>query len=397
MRVIVYTGKGGVGKTSVAAATGLQLAQEGKRTLVISTDAAHSLADAFDMHLGSEPTPVAENLWGVEVDSLKEAERNWGSIQRWFAQLLQWAKINEISSEELLVFPGLEELFSLLRIRDFIRSGEYDVLVVDCAPTGETLRLLSYPATMTWWVEKMFPMKRRLVKVARPVARVVAKGLELPGDDMMDAVELLVRNLAELQTVMLDPETTSIRIVVNPEKMVLAESRRSFTYLNLFGFNTDAVVVNRLIPEQAEGGFLADWRQIQARYEVEIRAAFEPLPILRVPMMPNEVVGLPMLALVAQAAFAGRDAGAILHLGRVEEVVRTDGGYLLNVAVGFASREEIQLNQRGEELTIQVGSYRRKILLPRTLLGRPVVGARFVEQRLQIRFGERTGAEEASN
>lgn len=392
MRVLVYTGKGGVGKTSVAAATAVKLAQMGQRTLVISTDAAHSLADALDRPLGPEPTPVAPNLWGIEVDSLREAERNWGSIQKWFAGLLQWGKMSEINAEELLVFPGLEELFALLKIREFARSGDYDVLVVDCAPTGETLRLLSYPATMTWWLEKIFPWKKTAVKIARPVVRVAAKGLELPSDQVMDDIELLVRHLAELQGLLLNPEVTTIRIVLNPEKMVLAESRRSFTYLNLFGFHTDAVIINRVLPAEVGDGYLSEWRQIQAKYDEEIQAAFNPLPILRVPMMKTEVVGLPMLELVAEAAFAGLNPGAILFADRAEQIIKDESGFVLDLAVGFASKDQINLTQHGDELTIQVGWYRRKVVLPRTLMGRPVLGAKFAGQRLRIRFGERQAA-----
>ncbi|HWI60643.1 MAG TPA: ArsA family ATPase, partial [Symbiobacteriaceae bacterium] len=333
MRVLVYTGKGGVGKTSVAAATAARLAATGRKTLVISTDAAHSLADALDRHLGPEPTEIAPNLWGVEVDSLREAEKNWGSIQRWFSNLLQWAQMNEVSADELLVFPGLEELFSLLKIREFAKSGEFDALVVDCAPTGETLRLLSYPATMTWWLEKIFPWKKKAVRIARPVVKMAVKGLELPSDDVMDAIDLLVRHLAELQGILLDPAITSIRIVLNPEKMVLAESRRSFTYLNLFGFQTDAIIVNRVLPAEVGEGYLSEWRHIQAKYDEEIKQAFQPLPILRVPMMKTEVVGLPMLDLVADAAFGDTDPGAILFEGRVEEVRKEENGFVLDLAV----------------------------------------------------------------
>lgn len=396
MRVLVYTGKGGVGKTSVAAATGARLARNGLRTLVISTDAAHSLADAFNLPLGPEPVQVAPNLWGVEVDALREAERNWGSIQRWFARVMQWAKVTEVNAEELLVFPGLEELFALLKIREFVGGGEYDVLIIDCAPTGETLRLLSYPSTMSWWLEKIFPIKRRVVKYARPVAKLVTGGLELPDDDMLAAVERLFRHLQELQAIMLDPKVTSVRIVLNPEKMVLAEARRSFTYLNLFGFQTDAIIVNRVLPDQVSEGYFAGWRQIQAKYDEEIQASFSPLPILRVPLMETEVVGLPMLNRVAEAAFADLDPAAALYQGRVEEVEKGPEGYVLSLAVGFAARDEIELTQRGDELTVQVGAYRRKVVLPRTLMGRAVQGAKFAGHRLLIRFGQRAPKAETS-
>ncbi len=389
MRVIVYTGKGGVGKTSVAAATAVRLAALGRKTLVLSTDAAHSLADSLDRPLGPDPAPVADNLWAQEVDSLREAERTWGEVRRWLSSVLNWADITDLNSEELLVFPGLEELFSLLQLLKHSRSGQFDALVVDCAPTGETLRLLAYPNVIGWWLDRIFPYQRRLVKVARPVARVVAGGLELPSDRVLGDIERLFREVEEMQRLLTDPETTSVRLVLNPEKMVIAETRRSFTYLNLFGFNTDAVVINRLLPEAAGEGYLSAWRDIQARYEAEIQAAFSPLPILRVPLMETEVVGLPMLGQVAEAAFGTADPGAVLYRGRVEEVRREPDGYVLELAVPFAPRDDVRVTQRGDQLTVQVGSLRRKVLVPRVLAGRPVVGARFVEQRLRLRFGER--------
>ncbi|HEY3364567.1 MAG TPA: ArsA family ATPase [Symbiobacteriaceae bacterium] len=394
MRVIVYTGKGGVGKTSVAAATAARMAARGCRTLVLSTDAAHSLADSLDRPLGPDPVEVAENLWGQEVDSLREAERSWGDMQAWLNNMLQWAKISDISSEELLVFPGLEELFSLLQIRDQVRSGRFDAIVVDCAPTGETLRLLSYPNSLRWWLDKMFGYKKTLLKVARPVVKMTMGGLELPSDQAINSVERLFRELGEMNELLLDPAITSVRLVLNPEKMVIAESRRSFTYLNLFGFNTDAVIVNRVLPATVDAGYLAQWREIQGRYEEEIGHAFSPLPIRRVPLMEQEVVGLPMLARVADAAFGDGDPAEILYAGRVEEVRKEPEGYVLDLAVPFVSREEIRLTQRGDDLTVQVGTYKRNVTLPRTLLGRPVLGAKFHDQRLRVRFGERLAAGE---
>lgn len=396
MRIVIYTGKGGVGKTSVAAATGARLATLGRRTLVLSTDAAHSLSDAFDYPLGPDPVQVADRLWGQEVDSLREAERSWGSFQRWFSSFLEWSKLDDINSEELLIFPGMEELFSLLQIRRHVQNGEYDALVVDCAPTGETLRLLSYPGVMRWWLDKIFPYQRMLVKVARPVARVVAGGLELPGDDVLSSFEQFFRELEEMQDILLDPATTSVRLVLNPEKMVIAESRRSFTYLNLFGFSTDAVIINRVLPAAADAGYLAAWRDIQTRYEDDIATSFSPLPILRIPLMEVEVVGIPMLERVAEAAFGGGNPAAFLYRGRVEEIHQEAEGYVLDLAVPFTLRDEIGLTQRGEEITVHVGSYKRKILLPRTLAGRPVLGARFIEGRLRIRFGERPPVAAAS-
>lgn len=304
MRVIIYTGKGGVGKTSVSAATAVKLAEQGYRTLILSTDAAHSLSDSFQVALGSEPVRISERLWGVEVDSLRETEKHWGAVRNWLSGLMSWANLDDITTEEMLVFPGMEELFSLMEIRRHATSGDYDAIIVDCAPTGETLRLLSYPNLLRWWLEKVFPYERRLLKVVRPVAKVVAGGLELPGDNVLDSLASLVRQLEKLQKIIIDPAMTSVRVVVNPEKMVIAEARRAFTYLNLYGFNTDAIIVNRVLPAEAGTGYWSTWRDIHLKYEEEIRNSFSPLPILRIPMMESEVYGLPMLKRIGEAAFA---------------------------------------------------------------------------------------------
>ena len=390
MRVIIYTGKGGVGKTSVAAATAVKLAEQGYRTLILSTDAAHSLSDSFQVALGSEPVRISERLWGVEVDSLRETEKHWGAVRNWLSGLMSWANLNDITTEEMLVFPGMEELFSLLEIRRHATSGDYDAIIVDCAPTGETLRLLSYPNLLRWWLEKVFPYERRLLKVVRPVAKVVTGGLELPDDNVLDSLASLVRQLEKLQKIIIDPAMTSVRVVVNPEKMVIAEARRAFTYLNLYGFNTDAIIVNRVLPAEAGTGYWSTWRDIHLKYEEEIRNSFSPLPILRIPMMESEVYGLPMLKRIGEAAFANTDAAAVLYRGKVQEIRKEEDGYVLELVLPFVQKDQLQLSQKGDELTVQAGPYKRKVLLPRTLLGLEITGARFTEQKLTIRFENKT-------
>ncbi|WP_342404289.1 ArsA family ATPase [Brevibacillus sp. FSL K6-2834] len=392
MRIIIYTGKGGVGKTSIAAATAVKMAKQGKRTLILSTDAAHSLGDSLAVRIGPEPVPICENLWGQEVNSLRETEKNWGIVQGWLTALLDKAQLTDIATEEMLVFPGMEELFSLLQIKEHAQSGKYDVVVVDCAPTGETLRLLSYPNVLNWWLEKMFPNERRLIKLVRPVAKFI-NNVELPSDDVLDSVEQLARSLEELQRIVLDPEMTSVRLVLNPEKMVLSEAKRSFTYLNLFGFNTDAVIVNRVLPNEAGEGFFAYWRDLQRKYEEEIVMNFQPLPILKAPMMPKEVIGLPVLEELADIVFKDQNPSTILYRGRTEKIREEDGGMVLELSIPFMEKTDLDLTQTGDELTVHAGAYKRKVILPRPLIGRQVTGAKFSEDRLLIRFGKRNMAE----
>ena len=388
MRIIIYTGKGGVGKTSIAAATAAKMAKQGKRTLILSTDAAHSLADSLAVPIGPDPVQVGENLWGQEVNSLRETENNWGAVQGWLTALLDKAQLKDITTEEMLVFPGMEELFSLLQIKEHAQSGRYDVLVVDCAPTGETLRLLSYPNVLNWWLEKIFPHERRLIKLVRPVAKFV-NSIELPSDDVLDSIERFARGLEEMQRIVLDPETTSVRIVLNPEKMVLAEAKRSFTYLNLFGFNTDAVIVNRVLPDEAGEGFFAYWRDIQKKYEQEIVSNFQPLPILKAPMMQKEVIGLPVLEEFADIVYGEQDPSAMFYRGKTETIREENGEMLLELMIPFVDKADLDLTQTGDELTVDAGAYKRKVILPRPLMGRQVAGAKYAEDRLIIRFGKR--------
>lgn len=394
MRIIIYTGKGGVGKTSVAAATGVRLASQGLRTLVMSTDAAHNLADAFQAQLGPDPTPISDCLWGQEIDNLIETERNWGVVQAWFGKVMDWSELKDINKEEMMNFPGMEELFSLLKIIEHAESEKYDVLIVDCAPTGETLRLLSYPNVLTWWLEKIFPHQRRLLKLARPVAKIVTGGLELPDNKVMDNIEKLFRRVIEVQSLLLDHSITSVRIVLNPEKIVISEARRSFTYLNLYGFNTDAIIVNRVLPSDADVGYLEEWKKRQSYYEEEIKNTFMPIPILRVPLMNIEVSGMQGLGELADAAYSEKKAEEVLFVGKVEEVKQESDGYILYLTLPFVNRTDLNLTQRGDELTIQVGAYRRKVILTRSLTGRPILSARFVEERLRICFGERISSSE---
>lgn len=385
MRVILYTGKGGVGKTSVAAATALRSAHLGYRTLVMSTDAAHSLGDSFDMPLGGEPAPIVDNLWGQELDVFREIDRHWGILQDWLKVLMAWRGLDEVVAEEMAVLPGMEELAGLLHLVNYYDRGEYDVIVVDCAPTGETLRLLSFPDVARWWMHRIFPIERVAARIARPVLRRVTD-LPLPDDEVFSAVKELFAKLEEMRGILTDPATSSVRLVLNPEKMVIKEAQRTFTYLNLYGYATDLVVCNRVIPEAVTDSYFQAWKDTQERYYQQVEEAFAPLPILKVPLMEQEVMGLAMLERFGEAVYGALDPTAVLHQGQIHQIRQEDSQYVLTLTVPFVTKEEISLSQVGDELVVQVGNFKRNIILPRALVGMESRGAKLEDDRLSIRF-----------
>lgn len=386
MRVILYTGKGGVGKTSVAAATAIESAAAGKKTIVVSTDPAHSLGDSFDMELGSEPMEIGNNLWAQEISTLASAEKSWGKVQEYLSELLISQNIKDITAEEMIIFPGMEELFSLMEVLDHCREGKYDVVIVDCAPTGETLRLLSFPDTLRWWLEKIFPKQKMLYKIVRPVAKPLF-GMPLPGDEAMDSIAELFGQLRDMHGVLTDRDITSVRIVVNPEKMVIREAERSFMYLNLYGFNTDAVIVNRMLPDANLGSYFEKWGEVQHTYMQYIKNQFAPVPVFTVPLFEEEVVGFMALEKMAGECFKGISADKILFCAQSQKFSQTDDGYLMEMMLPFAQKGDISLSQKGDELTVKVGDYKRNFYLPRKLLGYEAVSAKIEEQVLKIRFG----------
>jgi arsenite-transporting ATPase len=306
MRIILYTGKGGVGKTSIAAATALKSAKKGLKTLVMSTDAAHSLGDSLDIRLSAEPVEICENLWAQEIDSIHEVEKGWGKVQEYLTSLFTAKAVKDITTEELTVFPGFEELLSLLRILGYYKEKVYDVIIIDCAPTGETLALLSFPDMMRWWMDKLFPFKRKAVKLVKPVVEPLI-GVPMPNDSVMGEIENIYNQLDEMRQILSDREITSIRIVVNPEKMVIKEAQRSFTYLNVYNFNVDAIVVNRVMPEVISDDYFKGWKDIQKKYMEMIKESFSPLPIFTAPLFENEIVGIDMLKRLGDEIFGDRE------------------------------------------------------------------------------------------
>jgi len=386
-RIILYTGKGGVGKTTVSAATAVRASELGYRTVILSTDAAHSLADSFDTPLGPEPTQVGDSLWAQESDVYFNIKNWWGIVQEWLTALLVWQGMREMEAEEVAVLPGMEELANLLWITRNYESGSFDVVIVDCAPTGQALTLLAFPEAARWWVDKVLPVERRLAKIAGPVVRGLT-GMPVPNKSVFDAAEELAGRLAELHDLLSDREVSTVRLVVNPEKMVIKEAQRSFTYLNLYGYVTDAVVCNRLLPKAVTDGYFARWQTTQRKYRREIEQAFSPLPVLTAPLLEHEVVGMEGLRDLAQHLFGDDDPTRIYYPAVAQEVRARDGEYVLSLGMPFVEREEISLSQRGDELSIRVGSYKRQVLLPRALAGRRAVSAKMDGERLAIVFAE---------
>src|SRR2546427_7706640 len=319
-RTILYTGKGGVGKTSVAASTALAIARRGYRTVVLSTDPAHSLSDSLETQLGPAPVLVADNLWGQEVQAEAEMERNWQAVQGWLTAVLSDRGVDRILAEELTVPPGMDEIFALLQLKRHYESDEFEVIVVDCAPTGETLRLLSFPEVARWWLEKVFPWEKRILTAARPFARTMLD-LPLPGNDVLAEVQRLVRNLVEMSEILRNRQHASIRLVMNPERMVIKEAQRTFTYLNLYGYLTDAVVVNRVFPEAVEGGYFDSWRAVQQEQVELVEQAFAPVPVLRAPFFEQEVIGPAMLERLGKEVFGARPPQSLLYRDLSQELV----------------------------------------------------------------------------
>ncbi|MBI4233781.1 MAG: ArsA family ATPase [Chloroflexi bacterium] len=385
MRIILYTGKGGVGKTSVAAATGLNAAERGYSALVISTDVAHSLADSFDVSLGPDPTRVAPNLWGQEIDVLTEVDRYWSTVRDWLAALMQWQGIDEVVAEELAVLPGMEELVGLLYITRYYEAGPYDVLIVDCAPTGETLRLLSFPDMARWYMQRLFPLGKRAASTLGPVARTIM-GMPVPSQKVFDTVQSLYQELDRMHAVLTGSEDASVRLVMNPEKMVIKEAQRTYTYLNLYSYHTDLVVCNRVIPSAVGDRYFDAWKESQARYLQLIQESFSPVPILTAPLMDREVVGLDTLRELGRAIFGDADPTKVFYRGRPQEITRDRGGHVLKVTLPFVSKEQVSLLHNGDELVVQVGHYRRNIYLPRILAGLTVQDASLDGDLLRIRF-----------
>src|SRR5947209_722601 len=388
-RTILYTGKGGVGKTSVATCTARACAASGLRTLVISTDPAHSLSESLGVELGAEPRSAGVSLWGQQVSAQEEMERHWAGVQDWLGELFLERGLDRISAEELTVPPGMDELFSLLRLQAAHESDRWDVIVVDCAPTGETLRLLSFPDVARWWIEKVFPLERQFLAAAGPVMRSLLD-IPIPTHAVFADIRRLSQNMLEMNEILKDRERSTVRLVMNPEKMVIGEAMRTFTYLNLYGYLTDAVIVNRVFPEDV-GDYFARWRKVQEQHLELVRSAFAPVPVLSAPYFEQEVVGATMLDRLAAALFGPGelDPSAVLHDSVTQELQVSDGEARLRVALPFTTKADVKLKKIGLELVVAVDGQKRTIMLPDALAGFRPTNATLEDGELEVTFNGR--------
>ncbi len=385
MRVLLFTGKGGVGKTTVSAATASLAASRGLKTLVISTDPAHSLADAFGVALDGDPTEVDTGLYGQQVDTQKRFEQSWREVQRYLLAVLEEAGVDALEAEELTVLPGADEVLALLEVRNQVASGRWDLVVVDCAPTAETLRLLALPEALGWYMDRVFPVERRVVRSLRPVLSRVA-GVPMPHEKVFDAVERLHGELAEVRRVLTDPASASVRLVLTPESVVVAEARRTLTSLSLYGYRVDGILANRVFPQAGGDDWRAGWVEAQSRQLAEVEASFAPLPIHRASYVGVEPVGLAALVELAEQTYGAGEPWARVDVPDPVSVERDGDEFELLVALPHADRRDVGLARKGDELVLTVGAHRRVLALPSALRRCDVVGAALRGGRLRVRF-----------
>lgn len=396
MRILLFSGKGGVGKTSVAAATGVRLAQMGKRTLVMSVDAAHSLSDSFDLGPNlfhgetADPFKVDDRLFIQEVNIQKEIKRNWREISSYVVSVLRTTGISDVEAEELAILPGMEELSAMIYVNTYSREQRYDVVVLDCAPTAESMRFVSMPTTLDWYIKHVFPFQRTIIKAVRPIANRVSP-VELPTDKYFANVKDLFSKLEGVGALLEDPKTTSVRLVTNPERMVLRETQRAFVYFSLHGLTVDWIIDNRVLPDEVSDAYFSEWRRTQAEILEEMDGYFAPVKVKRVPLFAQEVLGRRKLEELAGVLYAeGEDPAKAANLERPYSFKRVDGHYEVRLRLPFASKGEIGLFKKGDELVVEIGSLRRHIGLPTSMAGLSPTRARLENRLLTIEMKEVT-------
>jgi arsenite-transporting ATPase len=394
MRILLFSGKGGVGKTSLAAATGLELSRLGYRTLVMSVDPAHSLADAFDLETElfhgktGDPYPINERLAIHEVNIQKEIKRHWREISAYVVSVLRTTGISDVEAEELAILPGMEELSALMYVNQFRREERYDAIILDCAPTAESMRFVSMPTTLEWYMKHIFAFQRGLLKAVRPIANRVAP-FELPSDDYFDNIQNLFGRLAGIDELLEDPRITSVRLVTNPERMVLRETQRAFVYFTLHGLAVDGILVNRVLPLAVTDAYFEEWRASQSRILEEIDAYFAPVPVKRIPLFTHEVLGRERLEELARALYAdGEDPAAIGRTEAPYTFAKRDGHYEVRLQLPFAAKGEVGLFKKGDELVVEIGTLRRHIGLPTSMAGLSPSRAKLENRILTVEMKE---------
>jgi len=391
MRIIFFAGKGGVGKTSVASATGIKAARAGNKTLVMSLDVAHSLADIFDLEKSlldknkGKPIQVGKNLWIQELDIQEEIEKNWGDIHKYLSTLLNTTGLDEILAEELAILPGMEEVSLLLYLNRYVRTRRFDVILLDCAPTGESLRFISIPTTLEWYIKKIFKMERTIARYARPVAKRLYN-VPLPGEDYFDAIESLFERLQGVEDILVDPETTTVRLVANPEKIVLKETQRAFMYFSLYKMNTDAIIMNRILPESVSDEYFEEWRNRQGEYIRQAEAYFSPIPIFPVDLFRGEILGKKRLASLADQIYGNKNPLGRFFDGKPYSLIKANGKYQLTIKLPFIQKNDVDLHKVTDELIVRIGAFKRHIPLPRQVAATTSVSARLDGTDLTVLF-----------
>ena len=391
MRIIFFAGKGGVGKTSVAAATGIKAAEAGHRTVVMSLDVAHSLSDIFDLNKGlidqerGSLTKIRKNLWIQELDIQEEIEKNWGDIHKYLSTLLNTTGLDEILAEELAILPGMEEVSMLLHINRYVRTKKFDVILLDCAPTGESLRFISIPTTLDWYMKKIFKIERAIARYARPLAKRLYD-VPLPGEDYFEAIEFLFERLRGVDEILVDPKITTVRLITNPEKIVLKETQRAFMYFSLYKMSIDGIIMNRILPDSVNEKYFKDWKKSQKDYIKKAETYFSPIPLFPVNLFRGEVLGFDSLKALADQIYKERNPLERFFDGEPYSFVKVNGKYQLRVKLPFIGKGDVELNKISDELIIRVGSFKRHILLPRQVAASNSVKAKLDGEHLSVHF-----------